>query len=127
MAKTVTIRNKRPNMLDLTMLKDIAGKPMMFQPAGSEGDTRIASIEALEHPHIQIFLAAQPPWIEVISELPKPKPIRLKSVEGTVIKASEQVAMKEAVTITTETSTTSENSTETKPAKTLRKRRVPTE
>jgi hypothetical protein len=60
---TIIIYNERAGILDLHMVRDIAGKPVVLQPKGMKGDHRECPADALNNPHVMKIKTAG--WIRV--------------------------------------------------------------
>lgn len=63
MQPTVQLVNARLSIVDLSMVHDILGKPVVLRPMGHDGDRRECYQDVLEHPHIKAVLKAA--WVRV--------------------------------------------------------------
>lgn len=88
MSQTIHLVNNYPGIIDLHMIDDVHGKPVMLRPKGHAGDIRECFPHVLEHPHVDAFIKAGRVRLSQPDEMPvllaPPEPAVLKEFEPSI-------------------------------------------
>ena len=68
MSQSVHLVNNHHGVVDLSMISDVVGKPVVLRPKGHAGASRECFADVLEHPHVKQVLKAK--WVRVEDAAP---------------------------------------------------------